>query len=69
MGRYGRYCDALSTALYVNGLNEESRGWIDDFLIGAVFIFKDGGIWVSEGLRDGFRLENTDRFYFTEYEP
>ncbi len=69
VGRYGRYCDALSTALYVNGLNEESRGWIDDFLIGAVFIFKDGGIWASEGLRDGFRLENTDRFYFTEYEP
>ena len=69
IGYYGRFADALSTALFVNGLNEVSLGWINDYLIGAAFIFEDGGVWVSEGIRDSFRLENVDRFYFTEYAP
>ena len=63
MSRAGRLSDALSTALFVNGLNDVSLSWIEQYLIGAVFIFEDGGVWVSEGLRDDFRLENTGRFY------
>ena len=65
----GRWSDALSTALFVNGLNDVSLGWIDEYLIGAAFIFADGGVWVSDGIRDGFRLEDTQRFHFIEYEP
>ena len=69
VGQSGRWSDALSTALFVNGLNEVSLSWIDRYLIGAAFLFEDGGIWVSDGLRDSFRLEDTERFYFTEYAP
>ena len=69
VSRSGRLSDALSTALFVNGLNDVSLGWIDEYLIGAAFIFADGGVWVSDGLKDGFRLENTDSFHFIEYEP
>ena len=59
----GRLSDALSTALFVNGLNDVSLSWIEEYLIGAVFVFEDGGVWVSEGLRGSFTLENTGRFY------
>ena len=69
VGYYGILSDALSTALFVNGLNDLSLSWIDRYLVGAAFFFEDGGIWVSDGLRDSFRLENTERFRFTEYEP
>ena len=69
VGYYGRWSDALSTALFVNGLNEVSLNWIDRYLIGAAFIFEDGGVWVSNGIRDSFLLEDTEHFYFTEYAP
>ena len=69
VSRSGRWSDALSTALFVNGLNDVSLGWIDEYLLGAAFIFADGGVWVSDGIKDGFRLENTERFHLIEYEP
>ena len=55
----GTVSDALSTALFVNGLNGTSLGWVQTYLTGAVFVFADGRVYVTEGLRDMFTLTDT----------
>lgn len=62
VGERGLVSDALSTALFVNGLNETSLSWVEEYLTGAVFIFEDGRVYVTEGLRNAFTLLNTNRF-------
>ena len=52
----GCVSDALSTALFVRGYTDETRGWINEYLTGAVFIYADGGVIVTEGLRGVFGL-------------
>ena len=62
VGENGLTADALSTALFVNGLNETSLGWADTYLTGAVFVFSDGRVYVTPGLRDAFTLTDEARF-------
>ncbi len=59
----GLSADALSTALFVNGFNDESLSYLENFGAEAVFVFTDGSYYVTEGLRDSFTLKNKD---FTE---
>ena len=68
VGSGGFVCDALSTALFVNGLNEESLTWVDMYLYGAAFIFEDGGIYVTHGLRDTFQLTDVINFHYIDDE-
>lgn len=59
----GLSADALSTALFVNGFNDQALGYLESFSAEAVFVFSDGSYYVTEGLRDSFTLKNKD---FTE---
>lgn len=54
----GLNSDALSTACFVNGLNSETEDWLDCFNAGAVFVFDDGRVYVTENLRDSFSLQS-----------
>lgn len=56
----GLDADALSTACFVNGYNEETLACLKNFSAEAVFIFKDKTYAYTEGLKDCFTLkENT----------
>ncbi len=58
VAKNGLTADALSTALFVNGLNETSLGWVEEYLVGAVFVFADGAVYVTKGLKAAFTLTN-----------
>ena len=59
--------DALSTACFVNGLNERTLQWLDSFGAEAVFVYSDRSYSVTDGLRDAFTLTD-DAFTIREYE-
>lgn len=61
----GVTADALSTACFVQGLNEETLSCLGLFGAEAVFVFTDGSYYVTEGLRDSFTL--TAETGFTEH--
>lgn len=54
VGREGRRCDALSTSLYVMGLEKAEKYWrsCDDF--DMILITDDGGVYITEGLEKCF---------------
>lgn len=54
--------DALSTALFVEGLTARALEWTKTYLEGAVFLFADGGVYVTEGLRDRFTLTDAEHY-------
>ena len=58
VAKNGLTADALSTALFVNGLNETSLAWVGEYLVGAVFVLADGTVFVTEGLKSAFTLTN-----------
>ena len=60
----GMVSDALSTACFIGGLNEKTLEQLGYFSAEAVFVFKDGKYYVTDGLNDAFRLSSKD---FTEY--
>jgi len=62
VSKSGYISDALSTALFSMGLNDASLGIVDEYLTGALFFYADGRVYVSEGLRSGFDLINTDYY-------
>ena len=51
------YCDGLSTALFVMGLDKASDFWREYRDFEAIFIEEDGTVTVTAGLRDDFRLQ------------
>lgn len=56
VGEEGRLCDALSTSLFVMGLDKATELWKqhDDFEM--VLVSEEGGIYLTEGLEDNFSL-------------
>lgn len=56
VGEKGGICDALSTSLFVMGLDKAYDLWAksDDFE--AVFVATDGTVYITDGLKDKFSL-------------
>ena len=50
--------DALSTACFVNGLNETTLQWLENFGAEAVFVYQNKEFYVTDGLRDAFTLKD-----------
>lgn len=67
-GGSGLVCDGLSTACFIGGLNKETLGWLKDYSCEAVFVFSDGTYYVTEGLKDSFRLTGGSSFSEHAYE-
>lgn len=52
----GLNADALSTACFVNGYNEETLEFLNSFSAEAVFVFRDKTYLYTDGLEDCFKL-------------
>ena len=52
----GFLSDALSTALFVLGPGDRADALCKKYLTGAVFVYKDGTVSVTDGLADAFGL-------------
>ena len=61
IGESGLVCDALSTALFVMGLDRALEHWREYRDFEAVFIAEDGSVTVTAGLEDSFALSQTER--------
>lgn len=64
----GLNADALSTALFVNGLNETSLMWLKSFNAEAVFVFEDGTVYFTDGLSKNFTITDSENFKTVTYE-
>lgn len=64
----GLNADALSTAIFVNGLNDTSLMWLDSFGAEAVFVFDDGSVFVTDRLNQNFAITKTDNYKTVTYE-
>ena len=60
VGEQGTLCDALSTALFVMGLDRAAEHWRQNRDFEAVFVAEDGSVWITSGLKDSFSL--TDEY-------
>ncbi len=54
IGNEGRMCDALSTSLYVMGLDDACGYWRENGDFDMILVSDEGGIYVTEGISDSF---------------
>ncbi len=64
----GLNADALSTALFVNGLDDTAVMWLKSFSADAVFVFEDGTVYATDGASKIFTITNTDAYKIATYE-
>ncbi len=62
VGSEGVRCDALSTALFVMGIDDAADYWREHGGFEAVFIDEDGRITITEGLLDCFEYRGSGGF-------
>lgn len=58
IAREGKLCDALSTSLFVMGLDKATSYWQLNGGFDMILITEDGEIHLTEGIRDGFSLDS-----------
>lgn len=56
VGESGVLCDAMSTALFVMGLDDASEYWRNHKGFDFIIVTEDGNIHITEGVRDIFTL-------------
>lgn len=54
----GRLCDALSTSLFVKGLDQAAEYWKQHRDFDMILITEDGKIYLTEGIKDAFTLDD-----------
>ncbi len=57
----GKLCDALSTALFVMGLEGAKDYWQQNQDFDMILITEDGSIYITEGIKDRFSLQEEYR--------
>lgn len=59
IAKEGRLCDALSTALYVMGLEKATEYWKENGGFEMLLVTDQKEIYLTEGIRDDFTLNDT----------
>lgn len=59
IGKDGRFCDALSTALFVMGLQKAEKHWRSYGDFGMILMTRDNELYITEGLEEDFTLDKS----------
>lgn len=71
IAKEGKLCDALSTSLFVMGLDKAADYWRGNKNFDMILITEDGEIYITEGIKDSFSLDsyhNTMKVHVIDYE-
>lgn len=58
VAKEGKLCDALSTSLFVMGLDKATEYWRQNGGFDMLLITENGEIYLTEGIRDSFSLDS-----------